>query len=49
LREELELGVFKNKVMRKLFVPTREEVTRQWGGVNNEELYDCTSHQTLFG
>jgi hypothetical protein len=40
LREEYELRVFKNRVMRKIFGPKWEAVTRDWRRLHNEELYD---------
>jgi hypothetical protein len=30
LREECWLKVFENRVLRKIFVPKRDEVTREW-------------------
>jgi hypothetical protein len=30
LREEHSLTVFKNRVLRKIFGPKRDEVTREW-------------------
>ena len=39
LREEHGLRVFQNRVLRKLFGPKREEVTREWKRLHNEELY----------
>jgi len=40
LREELRLRVFENRVLRRLFGPKREEVTREWRKLYNEELND---------
>jgi hypothetical protein len=40
LREEQRLRVFENRVLRRLFVPKRDEVTGEWRRLRNEELYD---------
>jgi hypothetical protein len=40
LREELRLRVFGNRVLRRLFVVKRDEVTGEWGNLHNEELND---------
>jgi hypothetical protein len=45
LREERRMGVFKNRVLRRIFEPKRDEVTGEWGKLHNEELndlYSCT-------
>jgi hypothetical protein len=31
--------VFENKVLRRLFGPKRDEVTREWRNLHNEELH----------
>ena len=33
-----ELGVFGNRVLRRIFVPKRDKVTREWRKLHNEEL-----------
>jgi hypothetical protein len=38
MREERRLSVFKNRVLRKIFGPKRDEVTRECRKVRNEEL-----------
>ena len=38
LREERRLRVFENKVLRKIFGTKRDEVTRKWRKLHNEEL-----------
>jgi len=48
LREECALRVFENGVLRRLFGPKRNDVTREWRTLHNEELLICT-HQILFG
>jgi hypothetical protein len=40
LREEHRLRVFESRVLRKIFGPMRDEVTRQWRRPHNEKLYD---------
>jgi len=40
LREEHRLRVFNNRVLRKAFDPKRNEVTKEWRKLHNEELYD---------
>ena len=40
LREERKLRVFENKVLRRIFGPTRDEVTGEWRRLYNEELND---------
>ena len=34
------LNVFENRVQRRIFVPRRAEVTREWRKLHNEELND---------
>jgi len=38
LREERRLRVFKNRVLRRVFGPKRDEVTGEWRKLHNEEL-----------
>jgi len=38
--EEHGLGVFRNRVLRKTFGPTRDEIIRECGRQHNETLYD---------
>ena len=40
LREERRLRVFENRVMRRIFGPKRDEVTREWRKLHSEELND---------
>ena len=40
LREERKLRVFENKVLRRIFVSRRDEVTGEWIRLHNEELND---------
>jgi hypothetical protein len=43
LREEYRLGVFENRVLRKILRPKRDEVTGEWRRLHNGELYDLYS------
>jgi len=36
LREERRLRVFENSVLRRIFEPKRDEVTREWRKLHNE-------------
>jgi len=47
LREERKLQVFENKVLRRIFEPRRDEVTREWRRLNNEELNDLSSSPNI--
>jgi len=40
LRELRRLGVFENQVLRRIFGPKRDEITREWRKLHNEELND---------
>jgi hypothetical protein len=43
LREERRLRVFENRVLGRVFEPKRDEVTREWRKLHNEELNDLYS------
>ena len=43
LSEERRLRVFKNRVLRRIFGPKRDEVTGEWRKLHNEELSDLYS------
>jgi hypothetical protein len=43
LREERRLRVFENRVLRRVFVTERVEVTGEWRKLQNEELNDLYS------
>ena len=38
LREERRLRVFGSRMLRRIFGPKRDEVTREWRKLHNEEL-----------
>jgi hypothetical protein len=40
LKPELRLRVFENRVLRRIFVPKKYEVIREWRKLRNEELND---------
>ena len=40
MREERRLRVFENRVLREIFGAKRDEVTREWRKLHNEELND---------
>jgi hypothetical protein len=44
LREERRLRVFENRVLRRIFGSKKDDVTREWGQLHNEEFNDlsCT-------
>jgi hypothetical protein len=42
-REERRLRVFENRVLRRVFGPRRDEVTREWRKLHNEELKELYS------
>jgi hypothetical protein len=43
LRKEYRWGVFENRVLRRVFGLKRDEVTREWRKLHNEELHDLYS------
>jgi hypothetical protein len=47
LREEHRLGVFENRVLRRIFEPKRDEVTGEWRKLHNEELHDLYSSSSI--
>jgi hypothetical protein len=47
LREERKLRVFENRVLRRVFGPTRDEVTGEWRKLHNEELNDLYSLRNI--
>ena len=47
LREERRLRVFENRVLRRIFGPKRDEVTREWRKLHNEELNELYSSSNI--
>jgi hypothetical protein len=47
LREEHRLGVFENRMLRRIFGPKRDEVTGEWRKLHNEELLDLHSSPSI--
>ena len=47
LREESRLRVFENRVWRRIFGPKRDEATREWRKLHNEELNDLFSSPNI--
>jgi hypothetical protein len=47
LREEHRLGVFENRVMRRIFGPKREE-DGSWNKLHNDELHSLYSSPNIF-
>jgi hypothetical protein len=43
LREEHRLRVFENRVLRRIFGPTRDEVTGEWRKLHNREIHHLYS------
>jgi hypothetical protein len=47
LREERRLGVFENRVLRRIFGLKRDEITGEWRKLHNEELHDLYTSPTI--
>jgi len=47
LREERRLRVFENRVLRRIFGYKRDEVTREWRRLHNEEPNDLYSSPSI--
>jgi hypothetical protein len=47
LREEHRLRVFENRALRRIFGPTREEVTGEWRKFHNKELHELYSSPSI--
>ena len=48
LREERRLRVFEDRVLRRVFVPKRDEVTGEWRKLRNERLNDLYCSPSIF-
>ena len=48
LREEPRLRVFENRVLRRIFRPTWDEVTGEWRKLRKEELNELYSSSSIF-
>jgi hypothetical protein len=49
LREERGLRLFDNGVLRRILWPKKDEVTREWSKLHNEQLNDLYASPVLFG
>jgi hypothetical protein len=47
IREEHRLRVFEKRVLRSMFGPWRDEVTRGWRRLHNEELHNFYSSPNI--
>jgi hypothetical protein len=47
LREGHRLRAFENRVLRRIFGPKRDEVTRGWRKLHNEELHNLYSSPSI--
>ena len=47
LRDKSRLRVFENRIQRRIFGPKKDEVTRQWRKLDNEELNDLYSSPNI--
>jgi hypothetical protein len=47
LREEHRLGVFENRVVRRILGQIRDEVTGEWRKLHNQELHDLYSSPSI--
>jgi hypothetical protein len=47
LREECRPRVFEKRVLRRIFVPERHDITWVWRKLHNEELHDLYSSLTI--
>jgi hypothetical protein len=47
LKEAHRLGVFENRVLRRIYGPRRDKVTGEWRKLHNEELHDLYSSPSI--
>jgi hypothetical protein len=47
VREEHKLGVFENRVLRRIFGPKRDGVTGRWRKLHNEKLHNFYSSPSI--
>jgi hypothetical protein len=47
LLEEHKLRVFKNRLLRRIFGPRRDEVTEGWRGLHDKELRNLYSSPSI--
>ena len=47
MREEHRLRVFENRLLRRIFRPKRDEVTREWRKLHKEEQNDVYSSSNI--
>jgi hypothetical protein len=47
LRDEYRLRVFENRVLRKICVPKRDEMTGGWRKLHNEEFHNLYSSPNI--
>jgi hypothetical protein len=47
LKEEHRLGVFENRVLRRIFGSKSDEVTAEWRKLHNEEIHDLYSSPSI--
>ena len=42
------MRIFENRMLRRIFGPKRDEVTREWRKLHNEKLNDLYSRHSIF-